>query len=63
MWSLVSRIDQPVTELAESLLFELSRLGLGQEAPDIEGEDLHGKRFRLTDYRGQVVVLDFWGHW
>lgn len=55
--------DQPVTELAESLLFELSRLGLGQEAPDIEGEDLHGKRFRLTDYRGQVVVLDFWGHW
>jgi hypothetical protein len=36
---------------------------VGQEAPEIEGEDIDGKTFKLSDYRGKVVVLDFWGHW
>ena len=35
----------------------------GQEAPEIEGEDIDGKKFKLSEYRGKVVVLDFWGHW
>lgn len=33
---------------------------LGQPAPEIETTDLDGKRIRLADLRGQVVVLDFW---
>ncbi len=36
---------------------------LGQPAPEIVGDDLDGVPFRLSDYRGKVVVLDFWGHW
>ena len=32
-------------------------------APEIAGEDLDGVPFRLSDYRGSVVVLDFWGDW
>ena len=39
------------------------RFAIGHEAPDIEGEDLDGNKFKLSDYRGKVVVLDFWGHW
>jgi hypothetical protein len=35
----------------------------GNIAPEIVGNDLDGHRFRLSDYRGKVVVLDFWGHW
>jgi hypothetical protein len=27
------------------------------------GNDIDGNRFKLSDYRGKVVVLDFWGHW
>jgi hypothetical protein len=38
-------------------------LSISQLAPDIEGEDLDGVKFKLSDYRGKVVVLDFWGHW
>lgn len=36
---------------------------VGQLAPDIRGEDIDGKKFKLSDYRGKVVVLDFWGNW
>ena len=43
--------------------FEKTRLQIGQEVPDIEGVDLDGVKFKLSDYRGKVVVLDFWGHW
>jgi peroxiredoxin len=35
----------------------------GQPAPEIEGEDIDGKSFKLSDYRGKVVMLDFWGNW
>lgn len=37
--------------------------GLGMVAPDISGVDLDGTAFRLGDYAGQVVFLDFWGDW
>jgi hypothetical protein len=35
----------------------------GSAAPETAGEDLDGVVFRLSDYRGQVVLLDFWGNW
>src|SRR5262249_29835727 len=38
-------------------------LQVGNLAPEIEGEDIDGKNFKLSDYRGKVVLLDFWGHW
>lgn len=36
---------------------------IGKPAPEIEGEDIDGKKFKLSDYRGKVVLLDFWGNW
>jgi hypothetical protein len=56
-------IDRPLGRAAEGELFELRHLSVGQEAPEIEGEDIDGVRFKLSDYRGKVVLLDFWGHW
>jgi hypothetical protein len=35
----------------------------GTPAPEIVGEDIDGVPFRLSEYRGKVVVLDFWGDW
>ena len=32
-------------------------------APDIEGNDLDGAAFKLSDFRGEVVMLVFWGDW
>ena len=36
---------------------------IGNQAPEISGEDIDGTPFKLSDYRGKVVVLDFWGDW
>jgi hypothetical protein len=52
-----------IGEFAKAELFELRHLRIGKVAPDIEGEDLDGAKFKLSDYRGKVVVLDFWGDW
>jgi hypothetical protein len=53
----------PIVERAKAALFEIRYLAIGKPAPDIAGEDVDGKSFKLSDYRGKVVVLDFWGHW
>ena len=50
-------------ENAKRLLFEIRHLSIGKVAPDIEGEDIDGVEFKLSDYRGKVVLLDFWGDW
>jgi len=52
-----------VGEAADAELFEIRNLQPGKMAPDIAGEDIDGKAFKLSDYRGKVVLLDFWGDW
>jgi len=36
---------------------------IGDQAPEIAGRDVAGQALKLSDYRGKVVVLDFWGRW
>lgn len=50
-------------EQAAPVLFEARFLSIGQVVPDIEGHDSAEVAFNLSDYRGQVVLLDFWGDW
>ena len=55
--------EDRLVDRAKTQLFEIENLAIGCIAPEIEGEDLDGVAFKLSDYRGKVVVLDFWGHW
>ena len=48
---------------ADGAIFEIENLGIGKVAPEIEGVDLDGKPMKLSDFKGRVVVLDFWGDW
>jgi hypothetical protein len=59
----VQVFKESIKELVASELFEIRNLAIGKAAPEIEGEDIDGKSFKLSDYRGKVVVLDFWGNW
>src|SRR5262249_23052408 len=36
---------------------------LGGPAPAVEGEDLDGQLMKLSDFRGKVVLVSFWGSW
>lgn len=35
----------------------------GAPAPEIAGVDLDGRALKLSDFRGKVTVLTFWGYW
>lgn len=37
--------------------------GVGTKVPDFPAVDTEGGVFRISDYEGQVVLLDFWGFW
>jgi serine/threonine-protein kinase len=52
-----------LVEAARLKLYESRYLTVGRTAAEIKGEDLDGQRFKLSDYRGQVVVLVFWSNW
>jgi len=47
-------------EAAKRDLFELQHLVEGAPAPETTGTDVDGKPMSLSDFRGKVVVLDFW---
>jgi hypothetical protein len=49
-----------VGDNAKMELFAIRHLAVGKEAADIEGPDQNGVRFKLSDYRGKVVLLYFW---
>lgn len=58
----IPRLDN-LAKIAELRAFEIKHLDIGRVAPDIEGDDADGVEFKLSDYRGKVVVLDFWVDW
>ncbi len=52
-----------MAEIVKSPLKHLRYLRVGKTAMDIVAEDIDGKEFKLSDYRGKVVMLDFWADW
>lgn len=52
--------DATVGETAKTELFEIRDLAVGKEAVEMEGVDQNGEQFRLSEYRGKVVLLYFW---
>ncbi len=59
----VARWSSTLGKAARGELFELEHLQIGMVAPDIQGDDLDGVDFKLSEYRCKVVFLDFWGDW
>ncbi len=51
-----------VSDLADKPLAELL-IRVGKKAPEIIGKDTDNVEFKLSDYRGKIVMLDFWGDW
>jgi hypothetical protein len=59
----VKQGKQSLAEQANNVLFEVRNLAIGKTAPEITGESIDGKPMKLSDFKGKVVVLDFFGDW
>jgi peroxiredoxin len=53
--------DRAAAELAR--VKNIPILKPGNPAPQISGKDLDGQPIKLSDYRGKIVVMVYWGSW
>lgn len=51
------------TQFPESKWATMTGLEPGDLAPDFSGKTIDGHEFKLSDYRGKVVLVDFYGFW
>ncbi|WP_431216314.1 TlpA disulfide reductase family protein [Puia sp. P3] len=55
------------TNAAESIRSRIAALKkltpVGMAAQNFTRKDQNGRTIRLSDYRGKLVILDFWGSW
>ena len=45
------------------LVDSLGKFAVGAQAYDFEFVDTDGKKVRLSDFRGKLVLVDFWASW
>lgn len=60
---IVFLISGPVSALAAGGGSAVSLARVGSPAPDFTLEDVNGKKVSLSQFRGKVVVLNFWATW
>lgn len=41
----------------------IGQIKIGSQAPNFDGKTIKGKEIKLSDYRGKVVLIDFWASW
>ncbi|HTQ11402.1 MAG TPA: TlpA disulfide reductase family protein [Fimbriimonadaceae bacterium] len=55
--------DKPVLTLTVPRAPSSPLLKAGSQAPDFTAEKWGGGTLKLSDYRGKIVILDFWATW
>jgi thiol-disulfide isomerase/thioredoxin len=59
----VNGVEKHLRRAAYAAREELRWRAVGKTVPEIEGKDLEGRPLKLSDHRGKVVLLSFWGTW
>jgi thiol-disulfide isomerase/thioredoxin len=57
----ITRRRSTLDQVALAWLDNWHNLAVGKPAPEIKGVDVHGMPLKLSDYRGKVVAIVFWG--
>ncbi len=61
--ALVQEDPKSALALRAQVILEKPDLTVGSMAPDFIGKTIDGKQLQLSDYRGKVVLIDFFGFW
>jgi thiol-disulfide isomerase/thioredoxin len=56
-------LGSDLADRADALLFAIERLQIGMVAPDLAGYDVNGNKIKLSQFRGNVVMIVFWATW
>ncbi len=48
---------------AEDAAIDLKTLAVGSPFPDFNETDIHGKPISVGNYKGKIVLVDFWATW
>jgi len=59
---IVGNYPHEAGKYAREQLYELRNLSIGNKAPEIVATDISGNPLKLSDYRGQIILLDFGSH-
>ncbi|MCE9562424.1 MAG: TlpA family protein disulfide reductase [Planctomycetes bacterium] len=62
----VGNSGKTVGEMAKKEIAGLKSIvivAIGKPAPEVESVTLEGKKVKLSDYKGKVVLLDIWATW
>jgi peroxiredoxin len=54
--------DSSYPQVVQALTSMLGKPGIG-DVPELSGTTIEGENISLEDYRGKVVLLDFWATW
>jgi thiol-disulfide isomerase/thioredoxin len=60
-WYPYRQIEEQECRLAATALDELRHRAIGMPAPEIVDVDLLNRPMKLSDFRGKIVLLSFWG--
>lgn len=55
--------DEKVVKAASQFAGAARRIGLPGKAIHVNGTTLEGKKFNWADYKGKVVLVDYWATW
>ena len=59
----IEEADKAESEARAFLADSLKARFLTEEAPDAQLESIDGRKFRLSELKGRVVVINFWATW
>lgn len=56
-------LDAMLNQFKKAVREKVAKLSLDEPAPEFVVTDINGQKVTLADFKGKVVVLDFWATW
>lgn len=55
--------NSPITKALAKQVYQAKTTSIGKTPPNFNVTDIKGEEIQLTNFKGQIVLIDFWAHW